>query len=53
MAKRLINGRKEGVERAWKGRGKGIRRLLKLRKGYKKTPNLWPRFGVRVNKMSL
>ena len=26
MAKRVLNGRKEGVERAWKWRGKGVER---------------------------
>ena len=38
MAKRLLNGRKEGVERARKGRGKSIKRLLKTAKRRKEDP---------------
>ena len=38
MAKRLLNGRKEDVERAREGRGKGKRRLLKTAKRTKEDP---------------
>ena len=50
MAKRLLNGRNEGVERARKGQKKTAKNCKKN----KKRPQIYAsRFGVRMNKMSL